>query len=526
MNRDTRSQCMRRRAGRGRSVTVRRAAVAALASAVLAGCGSTVQVQSAGPLGQDALGQDGLGAPLSSDPGLGGSDTAAVTGSDGAGGALPQGAPGTAQGGGSTTSSGANGQAPAAAGGSGGGGGGTSAGQTGASSQAPVRIGVITQPQLEGAAKSLGLDGVTTGDTKKQVDAVVSWIRANGGLAGRRIQVLEHAVDLSDGSNDAIQNKACVAMAEDLKVHFVVTVLGSLRTLTSCLAKHGIGVLADNATVDDKFRARYEATLASPSETAPGRLMTMLVDHLVQRGWLTKASKIGIMARDNTDGHAVVEQYLKPALRRQGLQEVITEYVDDQKGDGGSNQSASAVLRFRSQGVDRFIPAFYSPVYFMIAAERQGYRPAYTVSSNDGPGALVESLAPPNQLENAVGMGWQPYMDIGKGKKPGPVSARETLCFQLMQKAGQGANSTLVKGFQVQICDLLFYLKELSDRKPDLPRDLLTSGRKALGSTYVSPATYRVDVSKRTDGMAGFRPLAYLESCECFQYVGGVVATS
>ena len=47
----------------------------------------------------------------------------------------------------------------------------------------------------------------------------------------------------------------------------------------------------------------------------------------------------------------------------------------------------------------------------------------------------------------------------------------------------------------------------------------------ALGSAYVSPATYRVDVSKRTDGMAGFRPLAYLEDCECFQYVGPVVAT-
>jgi hypothetical protein len=162
----------------------------------------------------------------------------------------------------------------------------------------------------------------------------------------------------------------------------------------------------------------------------------------------------------------------------------------------------------------------------MLAAERQGYHPAYTISSNDAPGALIEGLAPPNQLENSVGMGWQPFLDIGKGTKPGPVSARQTLCFQLMEKAGQGASSSLVKGFQVQVCDLLFYLKELTDRRPELPRDLLTSGRKAMGSSFVSPATYRVDVTNRTDGMAGFRPLAYLKNCECFQYVGPVVAAS
>lgn len=490
------------------------AAVVALLSVVVAGCGSTVQSGSMATLGQPPPGQDGLGglapggATAAGDP--------ARTSDIGTGGGLPQNA-GAAAPGETLTVPGA----PSLPGGTAG-----QSGQSSVGSRAAIRIGVITQPQLEGAAKALGLDGVTTGDTKKQVDAVVTWIRANGGLAGRQIQVVEHAVDLSDGSNDAIQNKACVALAEDLKVQFVVTVLGGLRTLTSCLAKRGVAVLADNAGIDDQFRARYAATIASPSEAAPGRFMTNLVDHLIKRGWLTSNSKIGIMARENTDGRAVVEQYLKPALRRNGLKEAITEYVDDTKGDGGSNQSASAVLRFRSAGVDRFIPAFYSPLYFMLAAERQGYRPAYTISSNDAPGALIEGLAPSNQLENAVGMGWQPFLDIAKGTKPGPVSTRETLCFQLMEKAGQAASSTLVKGFQAQVCDLLFYLKDLTDRRPQLPRDLLTSGRRALGSSYVSPATFRVDVTNRTDGMAGFRPLAYLENCECFQYVGPIQAIS
>jgi hypothetical protein len=94
-----------------------------------------------------------------------------------------------------------------------------------------------------------------------------------------------------------------------------------------------------------------------------------------------------------------------------------------------------------------------------------------------------------------------------------------------MKKAGQAANSALVKGFQSQVCDLLFYLKDLSTKRPDLPKDLMTSARRQLGAGFVSPSTFRVDVTNRTDGMAGYRPLAYLDDCSCFQYTGPLVKT-
>jgi hypothetical protein len=251
-----------------------------------------------------------------------------------------------------------------------------------------------------------------------------------------------------------------------------------------------------------------------------------LVDDLVKRGWLTPASKIGILANDGPDGHATVNGPLTAVLRSHGLKAASTVFVNPNTGDGGSSQSSSAVLRFRSDGVDKVIPVMYSPLYFMIAAENQGYRPAYAMVSAQGPGALIEGLAPANQLKNAAGIGWNPYLDIGKGKKPGPVTPRTTLCFQLMRNAGQAASSALVQGFQTQVCDMLFYLKDLADRKPSMPADILTSGRLALGKSFVSPATWRVDVSTRTDGVAGYRPLAYLDDCQCFQYTGPLVAIS
>jgi hypothetical protein len=314
--------------------------------------------------------------------------------------------------------------------------------------------------------------------------------------------------------------QACTAFTQDDHADYVITVLANLKVLASCLAKAGVGLLADNTNFGDKTLEQFAPILADPAELGPGRMMNLLVDDLWRQGWLTATSKVGILADDGPDGHATVDGPLTAALKRHGLTAAITTYINPNGGDGGSSASGSAVLGFRSNNVDRVIPVQYSPLYFMTAAERQGYRPSYAMVSSQGPGALLEGLAPANQLKNAAGIGWQPYLDIGKGTKPGPVSSRETLCFDLMRKGGQAATSTLVKGFQVQVCDLLFYLKDLSNLRPDMPKDLLTSARKALGAKYVSPATYRVDVTNRTAGMAGFRPLGYREDCQCFQYTG------
>ena len=483
--------------------------MAGVAALALTGCGSTVQVRSTGTVGQDGLG------------------TATTTGGElsgttSGGPSLLPGGPGGAVT--STTGGGTSGTSTGA-----GTGGRQVAGTAGMSTtgavvaREPIRVGVITQPGLEQAAKAFGLDGVTTGDTKAQVEAVLAWIKANGGLGGHPVQVFEYAVNMSDSAN-TWQTNACASMAEDHKVRFVVTVLANLQTLAACLAKHGVGLLADNTNFGDKTMAQLAPVLGNPSELGAGRMMTLLVDDLWKQGWLKATSKVGVLADDGPDGHATVDGPLTAALQRHGLKAASAVFINPSNGDGGSGASGNAVLQFRAAGVDRIIPVMYSPLYFMIAAESQRYYPAYAMTSSNGPGALLEGTAPPDQLKNAAGIGWAPYLDIGKGPKPPPVSARATLCFQLMQKAGQGATSALIKGFEAQVCDVLFYLKDLADLEPSIPADLLTSARVRLGSGFVSPATFRVDVTHRTPGVAGYRSLAYLDSCTCFQYASPVVA--
>ena len=517
MNQDTCARNVHRWSGQGSlqgGRWVSRAAGAVLVSLVLASCGSTVQVRSTG-----ALGSDGLGGPLSTDGTLSGTpDGTATVG--GTGVPLPQGTGGTTPAGGSTGRTVTPGQSTTAPGGAG------VPAPGVASRKDPIKIGVIITPGLDQAAKVFGIDGLSTGDTKAQAEAVVAWIRAHGGLGGHPITLYSYAIDMGAGSPAAAQNKACTAMTQDYKVRYVVTVLARVEVLTACLAKSGVGLLADGSGLGDKAMAKYAHVLGNPGEIAPGRTMSVLVDDLWKRGWLNSTSRVGVLADDGTDGHDTVNGPLSAALRRHGLSIANTQYVNPNNGDGGSSQSGSAVLQFRSAKVDRIIPVLYSPLYFMQTAESQGYHPAYALYSSLGPGALLEGAVPKDQLKNAAGIGWQPNLDIGKGTRPGPVSSRETLCFDIMKKAGQGSTSSTVKGFQAQVCDVLFYLKDLADRLPSVPSDLLTSGRALLRDDFLSASTFRVDVTNRTDGVAGYRALAYRQDCSCFQYVSPVVATS
>jgi hypothetical protein len=121
---------------------------------------------------------------------------------------------------------------------------------------------------------------------------------------------------------------------------------------------------------------------------------------------------------------------------------------------------------------------------------------------------------------------WQPFLDIGAGTHPGPVSARETLCFQLMRAAGQASTSATVKGFQVQICNAIFSLKVAADAMPSLPADLLAAVRPVIGTSYAPADTFRSDVTRRPDGAAGYRQLAYESGCSCFQYVSAIRTAS
>ena len=182
------------------------------------------------------------------------------------------------------------------------------------------------------------------------------------------------------------------------------------------------------------------------------------------------------------------------------------------------------MLKFRSAGVDRVIPTGQSPLFIMNAAEAQGYRPAYAMNSGFGPGALLESAAPPRPARERCRHRMSKFLDIRAGTKPGPVSSNETLCFELMRQAGQQSTSATTQAFQASLCNVLMFLKAGADRYGLVP-DLLDEVR-AQGLTFLPADAFSIRMrSGRADGVSSYRNLAYDATCSCFQYVSGVRST-
>jgi hypothetical protein len=495
-----------------------RLAVGALLLALLtAGCGSTVQQTgptAAGgttdsltqPLPGDSLGEPGTevvpvdpGAPVE---GGTGTDVTGVPG-DATGGPGDPAAPGT-----DPTAPGDPGPTP------------VGPGETGA-----LKVSLLYLDGVNEMADALGLSGLATGDAKAQATAIVKYLNAKGGVAGRQIQLLFAPIDANEFADNrsAALEAACSQLTQDDKVAFVVSYLQLTEGFLSCLTKGGAALIDDASALPDGVMAAYGNTFSAPGDIATGRMLSELVESLWRTGWLTKDSKIGALSYDDAASVSLVNTALTQALARRGLK--LTEYQRISNSADGVAQSSSAVLRYRTSGVDRIIPVNSNPLFVMQAASSQGYRPRYAFYSLFGPGALMESLAPRDQLTGAAGIGWSPYLDIGRGKKPGPVSGNETACFEVMKQAGQTSSSATTKALQLQLCNAFFYLAHAGAKVGSAPANLLGLARAKVGSSFAPADTFKTDVSKRPDGVAAIRALAFSNSCSCFQY-GALRTTS
>jgi hypothetical protein len=477
-----------------------RRATLLLVPLLLSACGSTAQVTGAGP-GGTVLSGDGLSAPATSAP-TGSALPGTVT-APGAGSSITGPTSGTAT---TLPSSGATVGVGATRG-------------PVSGSKAPVRVGVLYIAGADKLAGALGINGLSTGDARAQAKAVVTHLNATGGLAGRPIQLQEGKLDASRMSSDpdGAHAQACSSLVEDQKVSYVVSYVQLSSNQLACYAKHGVTVLDDQSSVIDHAGRQYAATFGGPGELALGRAAGVLVDALVRTGWLTTSSKVATYVYDTPDGQALEIRYLVPALARHGITPAVT--VRSSNGADGANQGGT-VVKLVAKGVDRVIPLGASPLFLMTAAESQGYRPAYAMTSTFGPGALLESAAPRSQLKNAAGIGWSKFLDIGAGTKPGAVSSNETLCFALMKKDGQQSTSATTQAFQVALCNVLMFLKAAADTYGVTP-DLLTKVR-SQGLRFAPADAFAITMRPgRADGAAAYRDLAYDDGCRCFQYRSG-----
>ncbi len=392
-------------------------------------------------------------------------------------------------------------------------------------SSASVEIGLFVVKDLGPATKALGVDGLATGNGTNQAKAAVVLLNSRGGLAGHKVVPVIFEYDATGDANNQFA-AACSKFFDDHKVRALVSAL-SLPPLRACAAKQGVPfVSSGNRTTSAAEIARYPLT-ALPPQMSLERTVAAWLPSLKAQGWFAPGSKIGLVYNEDLDYAGV------PALVERGLKDLGLVLTDKQSMPGtddtsrvssASSAGQSAALRFASDGIDRVLALDKSGqalTYFGLAAQNQGYYPAYGLTSLSLP-SLLRTVFSARQLENARAIGWSPGVDVPVKAQPN-LGANSTSCLKAMSDAGEDMNSSGTRFSALATCDGVLLLAAAWTDSTLSPSTFL-SGLRALGRGYPPVLTFASDFSNHVDGASAYRPLAFDAGCDCFAYTGSAQA--
>jgi ABC-type branched-subunit amino acid transport system substrate-binding protein len=381
-----------------------------------------------------------------------------------------------------------------------------------------IKIGIPVLANAEAAAGLLGAANIRPGDNRIESQALIADINSRGGINGRKIEPEFYDVDFGNPSSvQANVLAACNHFADDSKVFAILMVINPPVSFVSCAAQKGVILLNGSVgSPDDQLIAATAPWYYVPTLLSQSRIWAPLFDSVGARGMIHKGDKVAVFALDQLPYTRVAEQVVIPALKARGYQVAAFERVATEAS------IQNAVLRFRESGATHVVFVQESGVpdlLFMRQAEAQKYRPTYLMSSYDAPGYLLEGNVAPEQIAGVQGIGWEPIADVAAEREP--LRPQETRCYQILTKGGEPQSQRQYYLTAEFMCDLVWTFEAVVRAAgPHLSTVSFLSGYHSIGTGY-SPATvFRTDFSKRLDGVSAFRPLGWVASCKCLQYLG------
>jgi hypothetical protein len=406
-----------------------------------------------------------------------------------------------------------------------------------------ISIGFPYAPNADQAQAALGNSAVTQGDPKRVVEALVADINRNGGVAGRKLVVVFHELDAQSSETQAQQEQGlCSTFTEDHKVLAVLGASGEL--LRDCLAKSGVinatGSIADLNQADfDASPFYYDASGYTMDGLARSLVSSLSAqryftpwDHAAGAAGGALPVKVGILVPDKPSWIPVIRKVLLPELKAAGnpVAEENVRFWHFPESAAGNSQAVTEiqaiVLRFRSDDVTHVLPMEQNSLaFFTPAAEGQGYRPRYGLTTATAAQAYAGSLVPYRQLHGAVGVGWFPTLDLPESKQTDAHSGPgRKACLDTMARAEVSYGSTNAKAIALLLCDAFYAF--------DTAIELLPEGGSIAAATFM-PALERTGgrFQVATLPAGGFRPgrrypvtegypWAFSISCQCMEYVG------
>lgn len=356
---------------------------------------------------------------------------------------------------------------------------------------------------------------------------VVDAVNAEGGLAGRKIVPVFYGYNLTQLTAAAQRSQAeqamCARFTEDNDVYAMLPYLAVEGVITQCAADSQTILVGTGGAQDVPEPARFEDVERywyRPGWLSPERRDRALVERLVANDFFGKDARVGILTTDRPASKASVESSLKPALKDAGVN-VVSEVVFP---DLFESPWSTYVQKFAAEKVTHVLLSSCSGCVafpFMKAAEDQGFRPKYGLTSEQQMGSLPEGVggnAPTAQLVGARGIGWYPFGDTAVTSVADikAVSPSHERCRKIFTAAGKQADVA------PHFCEGLLFLQHVLKDLKDLRPSQFEKAVEKLGAGYATVSTQATKFGPgRHDGAAAVQDVVFDEQgCKCLKYDG------
>ena len=503
----------------------RYAASLAVAAALTAACGSTVQTsQSTVGLSPSEVasspgatsGDNGLTVPGAVSSGTPGSST---SGSGSIGGATSTGSTGTTGTGAGTTSAGGTGTAGAKSRP------GSPAVDAPGITATTINLGFEYSSSTAAADRAIGAAGAAPSyDFRNVMNAAIDYANKNGGFAGRKLQGVYYDVNVANPKESEDQ-AACAKFTQDNKVF---AMQGQTDVLRACAEKAGAISLTSGNETANTFKTYPH--FVDPISIRLDRMGPVTVGGLYKAGYFS--GKLGLITWDDANYRYAVSNGYLPALAQHGVKLAApVEYISvpQQVGAIGdmTAQVSNAVTKFRTLGIDHVIiqdgpdgvwAGGGLTLEFMNNAKSQRYYPRYGQNIYNIPGS---SQLPADEQNHAIAIlddDEQASHDAGYHAN----AAREK-CFKIEADAGLPVSESNDndEGLAAQACDVVFFLQQVINQLPVLSTNAFIEQVQKLGTSFKPAFVYGTRLFPgRLDGSDQVRKAEYLSSCQCLKFSG------
>jgi ABC-type branched-subunit amino acid transport system substrate-binding protein len=415
---------------------------------------------------------------------------------------------------------------------------------TGASGQGVTENSIKIGFMDAAFATPSGFLPTSTGDATTQINAVVDYINANGGIGGRKITPVIRKFNLS-ANNDATAAALCAAFADDDKVFAVssqsVIVSSAAR---ECFSKKKVVYLegAGSWPIDTKTLARMAPYGYVTNIPAVDRPAVSYIKMLLDEGYFgsdPKAAKVGLISMDDP-AYKFAAEKAEAELKKAGIELVDKVFFDTTSQDTVSRDGTASAPRFAAKGITHVISMASggNSMQFMWAAEDNKYFPRMAFTSFDNlrivqNGSLFRiRVVSKDNLRNSIAIGFNPVTDTEDKELIFPQPGPEKTCIDLF------TNRQLITGFESRYnsryaqsyCDNMVFLKTVADNiTGPLNAEAISAQVAKLGSKGFDASVGWLTVfgPNRFDGGNGYRVLKFDTSCTkspngCFGYSGAV----